>query len=141
MTDKEMISALASELRHQWRQGHDCICVALSDDIDSCGRMENCSVPKPQVLIDWDAKHWDDEYRDKMRIKMVMRLFYLNRLVDNTGVSGTGHVACGVQFPSGKCVMSWLSDITSIAIYDSVEDLITIHGHNGNTVLEWENEG
>ena len=48
-------SALGSELRRQWRQGHDCICLALEDDIDSCRRMENCSVPKPQELLDWEA--------------------------------------------------------------------------------------
>ena len=69
-----------------------------------------------------------------------MRLFHLNRIVDETGVSGTGHVAEGVEFPNGKCVMSWLSDISSIAIYDSAEDLIKIHGHGGSTILEWEDE-
>lgn len=62
-----------------------------------------------------------------------MRAFDLMRYVDATGISGTGKVAEGVLFESGKVAMAWLTDVTSVAIYDSIEDVRKIHGHDGNT--------
>ncbi len=67
-----------------------------------------------------------------------MRLFHLERDVDETGVSGTGHVAEGVEFTSGKAVLSWLTEHSSVALYDSVESLVHIHGHQGKTRLVWD---
>lgn len=66
-----------------------------------------------------------------------MRKFYLSRVEDKSGVSGVGIVAEGVQFENGKCVLSWLTAHTSIAIYDNIEELEAIHGHNGKTVVVW----
>lgn len=66
-----------------------------------------------------------------------MKRFKLVRAVDATGISGTGRVAEGVQFRDGTCVMRWLTDTRSTAYYDSIEDLVTIHGHGGQTVVEW----
>lgn len=70
-----------------------------------------------------------------------MKRFHLLRLIDVNGISGTGKVAVGVVFPSGKCVMEWLSKAPvrpSIECHDSIEDLIKIHGHNGNTKVIFE---
>jgi hypothetical protein len=66
-----------------------------------------------------------------------MKLFLLHRIEDESGVSGTGYVAEGVLFSNGKCAMSWLTKYTSIVIYDSIETLIAIHGHDGKTIVEW----
>ena len=66
-----------------------------------------------------------------------MKCFELIRLEDATGVSGVGRVAEGVQFENGKCALNWLTDLTSIAIYDSIDILIAIHGHNGMTKVRW----
>ena len=66
-----------------------------------------------------------------------MRLFRLNRLEDESNVSGTGIVAQGVVFDDGTCVLRWLTQHSSTAIYGSVEEMISIHGHGGKTVLEW----
>lgn len=66
-----------------------------------------------------------------------MRLFELHRDADATGVSGTGVVAEGVLFSNGKAALSWCTAHTSIAIYDDVETLVAIHGHNGSTRLVW----
>ena len=68
----------------------------------------------------------------------MMKLFVLNRIVDETGVSGTGIVAEGVQFSNDKCALSWLTYVTSIVIYDRIEDVQAIHGHDGKTVIEWK---
>lgn len=59
--------------------------------------------------------------------------FYLERTLDPVGISGTGVIAEGVMFTSGKVVMQWLTEYSSIGIYDSVSDVLSIHGHNGTT--------
>ncbi len=69
-----------------------------------------------------------------------MRIFYLFRKEDETGVSGTGFVAEGVVFSTGKIVMNWLSKLTSTCIYESIDDIVKIHGHNKKTEILWEHE-
>lgn len=66
-----------------------------------------------------------------------MNKFCLLRSEDVSGTSGIGIVAEGIQFTNGKCVISWLTEHTSIAIYDSMEELIAIHGHSGKTRAYW----
>lgn len=62
------------------------------------------------------------------------RLFTLLRDIDETGVSGTGRVAEIVRFSDGVCAMRWTcTPASSTAIYDSEDDLLKIHGHNGKT--------
>lgn len=67
-----------------------------------------------------------------------MRLFHLRRIEDVSGVSGTGIVAEGVQFSNGRCALSWLTQYTSVAIYEDIATLIKIHEHGGRTILEWK---
>lgn len=69
-----------------------------------------------------------------------MRRFYLQRDEDESGVSGVGDVAEGVEFLSGQVSLCWLTDTPSIGIYDSIEDVETIHGHGGKTIIRWANE-
>jgi hypothetical protein len=64
--------------------------------------------------------------------------FHLHRREDESGVSGTGVVAEGAQFSDGRCVLHWLTAVSSIAIYDSIDDLVAIHGHGGKTTVIWE---
>lgn len=59
--------------------------------------------------------------------------FILKRDEDETGVSGTGAVAQGVVFTDGTVAMRWMTDLRSTCIYDSIEDVERIHGHNGKT--------
>lgn len=63
------------------------------------------------------------------------KTFYLKRSEDESGVSGTGVVATGVLFPSGKAVLEWLTFHSSIGVYQNIEDVTKIHGHNGKTVV------
>lgn len=63
------------------------------------------------------------------------RRFQLDRDEDETGISGTGIVAYGVQFPDGSCVLRWDTEVTSTVFYASVEDVERIHGHGGRTRL------
>lgn len=67
-----------------------------------------------------------------------MRKFNLHRDEDESGVSGTGVVTEGVEFSDGTCVMKWLTSTTSTAFYNSIDDLVAIHGHQGKTVAVFE---
>ncbi|RJQ18090.1 MAG: hypothetical protein C4560_07815 [Nitrospiraceae bacterium] len=71
----------------------------------------------------------------------VFRRFVLYRKEDECGVSGTGLIAEGVQFSTGKCALAWLSDVPSVEIYDNVDEIIRIHGHHGKTEIRWIDEG
>jgi hypothetical protein len=66
-----------------------------------------------------------------------MRRFNLVRNEDESGVSGTGIVAQGVQFDDGTCAMRWLTEYSSTAIYNDIVELYKIHGHGGKTVIGW----
>ncbi len=69
-----------------------------------------------------------------------MRKFNLERLEDESGVSGTGVVTEGYEFHTGICVMKWISDHSSVAVYANIEDVIVIHGHGGKTLVKWSDE-
>lgn len=69
-----------------------------------------------------------------------MKQFYLLRLEDESGVSGTGRVAEGVIFSNGKCALNWLTEYESQAIYPSIDELEAIHGHGGKTKVVYEGD-
>lgn len=74
---------------------------------------------------------------EPLKRKIEMRRFRLKRNEDESGVSGTGYVAEGVQFSDGTCAMHWLSATSCTAVYHSHVELIFIHGHGGKTEIEW----
>jgi hypothetical protein len=65
----------------------------------------------------------------------MMRFFHLQRIEDETGVSGTGKVAEGVVFANGWVAMIWLTAHTSVSFYQSIQEVEAIHGHNGKTLV------
>lgn len=46
---------------------------------------------------------------------------------DESGVSGTGKVLEGVVFESGSCVVSWLTTLSSLGVYNSYQHFLKIH--------------
>lgn len=66
-----------------------------------------------------------------------MRRFVLERSQDVSGVSGTGQVVEGIQFSDGVVAIRWMVELTSTAIYNSIDELVAIHGHDGATQLVW----
>lgn len=66
-----------------------------------------------------------------------MRRFLLIRLEDESGISGTGPIANGVQFMDGTCVINWLTEHKSLGIYPNIREMMAIHGHGGKTILEF----
>ena len=66
-----------------------------------------------------------------------MRRFELHREEDETGISGTGLIAEGAEFTDGTACMRWRTHTNSTGTYDSMEDLVKIHGHGGKTKVVW----
>jgi len=70
-----------------------------------------------------------------------MRRFVLRRTEDLTGVSGTGDVAEGTVFSSGLAVIHWLREPFALGVYQTLDDVISVHGHEGRTQLHFIDEG
>lgn len=75
-----------------------------------------------------------------MNVQHAMRLFHLQRDEDETGVSGTGRVAEGVEFSDGSIAVRWLSHTACTNMYANVKQLMLIHGHGGRTRVVFEDE-
>ena len=67
-----------------------------------------------------------------------MKIFYLKRTEDESGISGTGRVAQGFVFDNGKVAVTWLSEHPSVTVYDTIGEVHAIHGHGGKTEVIME---
>ncbi|MGW4803088.1 hypothetical protein [Kitasatospora sp. NPDC004272] len=65
------------------------------------------------------------------------RVFTLQRDHDITGISGTGTVAHGVQWPDGTVTLRWTGPRPSTVHWNSIDDVIAINGHGGATRIIW----
>lgn len=65
------------------------------------------------------------------------RRFYLQRHHDVSGISGTGRVADGVQWPDGTASVRWRGPRPSTVHWDRMDDAEAIHGHQGATEIVW----
>lgn len=61
------------------------------------------------------------------------RRFVFLRDQDDTGISGTGLVVMGVQYPDGRCHYRWMTDHRTDQAADSLDTLHRVHGHQGRT--------
>lgn len=70
------------------------------------------------------------------------RPFRLVRHNDATGVSGTGVVAEGVEFFDGSVALKWISEWpTSVVFHEKgIKSVKAVHGHDGQTEIQWLNE-
>ena len=66
-----------------------------------------------------------------------MRRFKVKRIEDESGVSGTGIVAEGVEFDDGGVAMKWLSHKSTVTFLPNVKIVKDIHGHQGKTKIVW----
>lgn len=66
---------------------------------------------------------------------MTARRFELHRDVDETGISGTGIVAEGVEFTDGVVCLRWLTEWPSSVVHyeRGMDSVRAVHGHNGKT--------
>ncbi len=66
-----------------------------------------------------------------------MRRFVLVRDLDVSGISGTGVVVWGIQFPDGRVTYRGNTATATTCVAEKVADLVLIHGHDGATRLVW----
>ncbi|MEE8113633.1 MAG: hypothetical protein V3T23_04705 [Nitrososphaerales archaeon] len=66
-----------------------------------------------------------------------MRRFKVRREEDESGVSGTGVVAQGVEFDDGSVAMRWLSYKATVTFFSNIKHLKDLHGHSGKTKVVW----
>ena len=100
----------------------------------SCCR--TCNIAKHTLSMNEFAV-WLQNITSKTLINASIKIFYLDRNVDVSGVSGTGVVAIGVEMPSGRCLLEWVSDFNSDTLYNSIKDIERIHGHEGATKITY----
>ena len=64
-----------------------------------------------------------------------MKRFELQRDEDETGVSGVGVVAEGVEFSDGVVALRWAGAWPTSVVFheDGMRSVEVIHGHNGKT--------
>lgn len=72
-------------------------------------------------------------------IKSDVKEFYLQRDEDVTGLSGIGIVAHGCHFGQ-FAVIEWCTDFGSINWFNSVDELLESHGHEGKTRIVFLDE-
>lgn len=99
--------------------------------------LRRSAVAKPERPTTVEERKEKAERRAQARTGSLHRRFRFNRTEDFSGVSGTGHVAWGVEFPDGTVVLRWNSVTPSTAIYASIKEVQAIHGHEGRTKIEW----
>ena len=77
--------------------------------------------------------------KKKKEIKVpLIRRFLLNRKIDDSKVSGTGFVAAGVMFNSGKVVLEWIvGRHPSLETHNTLQDCMAVHGHGNHTEVIW----
>jgi hypothetical protein len=116
-------------VKHPWRVGIYRQPVFSSVDLGS-------SLPS---TLDYAIGEWLPSVT--MATVVLPRRFRLVREVDSTGISGTGVVAFGTEFPDGVCVTRWRletgSGVSQTCVWDSLDDIRAIHGHNGSTRIEF----
>lgn len=70
-----------------------------------------------------------------------MKTYFLCRNEDVSNTSGTGRIAEAVEFDDGTLVVRWISGmnatgVSSTTVFNSLADMLKVHGHQGRTVLE-----
>lgn len=63
------------------------------------------------------------------------RRFFLLRVEDVSGVSGTGKVAEGVEFENGMVALSFSSSYPHVNTYVNMRSVEEVHGHQGATKI------
>lgn len=71
------------------------------------------------------------------------RAFVLQRDIDETGVSGVGVVAEGVEFSDGTVALRWTSAWpTSVVFHErGIDSVQAVHGHGGKTRIVYLDGG
>ena len=100
--------------------------------------MYQMSTEKTKTKRKKSSKKRSSGFNDKLLGRERMKIFYLKRTEDESGVSGTGRIAQGFIFDNGKVALTCLSEHPSVTVYDSIGEVHAIHGHGGKTEVIME---
>lgn len=124
--------------RHGHRVDGVPLIAAQPQGVARCGGWAVCSVCYADGVA--QRQSWFDMQKaaDPGPERTKMKRFLLNRLEDSTGVSGIGVIAEGVMFSDGRVVTRWITGVAQqTCVWDSLEDMKKVHGHNGQTEIVW----
>jgi hypothetical protein len=68
---------------------------------------------------------------------MTHRRFWLHRRTTAPGGGETGMIAEGVEFTDGSVSLRWPGHHPATTVWDSIHQLLAVHGHGGSTVVQW----
>jgi len=118
----------------------------MSDILDEVGNIKPTDntipyvpiVPPKDVTINVRFEDWVTKADNYIEANIDRpRMFAFNRDEDVHGVSGVGTVAYGIQFSDGTVAMHWVGNVTSTSVWTSMAALITVHGHDGKSQVQW----
>lgn len=69
----------------------------------------------------------DFNISDRTVESLPFKRFYVNRIKDETGISRTGRILEGVLTQSGKVIVEWRPPMSTIGVYNTLEEFMTIH--------------
>ena len=106
---------------------------------------EGCHQLHSQCTCAEKAAYWNEYTRKRaytmnegttVQAQSPFSRFKLARTVDVTGISGTGDIAYGVQYPDQSCALFWLKHGTH-GYYKNISQLREIHCYNDNARVIW----
>lgn len=148
ISEPEQAAALAAALyRFGTEQPHNVAGLQRGLLLNYAYQRDRLARVAAQTATQSDLDTWpDDEYikRDHGYVAQglsidpehpAVRRFHLVRDMDETGISGTGIVAEGVEMigRGGGVAMYWRTAHSSACFYKSIEAVEAIHGHGGKT--------
>lgn len=118
----------------------------------SLGGLENLKPKKPledltklvvettNSLIDntTSKQKGEDMQYEQVIVFPIARPFIMERLVDVTGVSGTGRVMEGVIVHTGQVISTWLTETPSVTVHVNMMSAKYIYGHGVNNIFKYE---
>lgn len=115
---------------HQTRRGSSRKRYVTSDDppkdLTSGRSVDATGVRNLMALAAWDSRP---------------RVFVLDRHLDVSGVSGTGHVAEGVVWSDGAVALRWPGENATTTTFETgIDGVKAVHGHNGATEVQFLDE-
>lgn len=82
---------------------------------------------------------------EEVQAEGLFSTFKLVRTTDVTGISGTGVIALGVQWPDQSCHLYWLKPGGTHGYYPNIGTLRAIHCYSvegkPNATIEWMKDG
>lgn len=116
---------------------------ALEIFVTENGATSTLSLPaddQMKITIETNGKPKVTTEPTRQRFDASLRTFTLQRDEDESGFSGTGPVARGCVFEDGKVAMRWRTATASTTMFESIADVIKIHGHGGKTRVVFDDE-